>query len=303
VSDFLSVLAVAADILTVIAAAIAIAGVVWAVLGVARLDVTHFSHPSVSPSLTFAISSVGSNPIRDLQLNFGTLLDNGFSMMGGDFGMKTTLGRGESLLVQGYEAGEIHFGSPPREGEYRLEVPEGEGWFLQLQWQSPLFPWRRSSRTYAWPPSLRYAAAAPEVLSGRREIAFFKRTRNPELNPLTPGYVAPPDLVPRAVVATDATFDALLADHKGPVLVGFGPTWQGKWWQDTKRVLGALAGKHAPKLRVLTVDIDHCPALAERFHTNEVPVFKVLVAGQVAKSYTGSHSLRDLEKAFAEFFR
>jgi Thioredoxin len=300
--DFLFWFGVVANSITVFAGLIAIAGVVWAFLGRARLAVTtQFFLPSVAPSLTIGVASVGSNPVRGLELNFGLLDDNGFSMMGDGLVARPALSRGETVTVIGYEPDETSFGSAPRDGEFRFEIGPGEGWYLNLQWQSPLFPWRRSSRTFAWPPARRFACDLPQELAGRKEISFLKRTRDPSLNPSSPSYAAPLGVQTRATMATDGTFDDLLAGQKGPVFVGFGPTWQGKWWEDVKRVLDAFAAKHAPRVKVLVVNIDECPNLAQRFTTNEVPVFKMLLKSKVAKSYTGAHAFPDLEREFAEF--
>jgi len=300
--DFLFWFGLVANSITVLAGLIAVAGVVWAFLGRARLAVTpQFFIPSVAPSITMAVTSVGSNPIRGLELSVGQLDDNGFSMVGDGLATRPTLNRGETVTVMGYEPEETTFGSEPRDGEFRWGIQPGDGWYLTVQWQSPLFPWRRSSRTYAWPPVRRFACDLPEELSGREEINFLKRTRNQSLNPSSPGFVAPLDVRTRAIVATDETFDDLVARNKGPVLVGFGPTWQGKWWEDIRRMLDAFASKYSPRVKVLVVNIDECPTLAARYATNEVPVFKILLRGEVAKSHVGAHSFPDLEREFSEF--
>ncbi len=301
-ADFLFWFGLVANSITVIAGLIAIAGVVWAVFGRARLVVApQFFSPSVAPNLTMGVTSVGSNPVRGLELSVGLLDENGFSMRGDGLPPRATLNRGETVTVMGYDPDETSFGSEPRDDEVRWAIRPGDGWFLTVQWQSPLFPWRRSSRTYAWPPARRFSCELPEELVGRREIRFLKRTRDGSLNPLSPDFVTPLDVGIRAIVATDETFDELVAGHKGPVFVGFGPTWQGKWWEDVKRMLDAFAAKYAPRVKVLVVNTDECPSLAERFETNEVPVFKILLRGEVAKSHIGAHSFPELVHEFAKF--
>lgn len=302
---FLLWFGIVANSITVLAGLIAVAGVVWAFLGRARLEIGPQTYGgSVAPTLTVIVTSVGSNPVRALQLGFGLLDDNGYSMMGdGQMAAAAGLNRGESVTITAYEPTEMSFGAEPREGEFRFEIGAGDGGFLTVQWQSPLFPWRRSSRTLAWPPSQRFGGELPQELVGRKELVFLKRTRDPSLNPSAPGFVNTFDSGSRAIVASDASFDDLVSSHKGPVFVGFGPTWQGKGWEDVKRILDVFAAKFARRLKVLVVDTDKCPGLAERFTTNEVPVFKVLVDGKVAKSYVGVHAFADLEHEFAEFLR
>ena len=300
VEDFNLWFGMVANSITILAGLIAITGVVWAFLGRARLDVTpQFIHPSVAPSISLMISSVGSNPVRALELIVGVLDDRGFSKKGGDIGHRVALNRGETLSLIVFERGEVSFGEQPRAGEYRFEIGTGEGFYLNVQWQSPLFPWRRSSRTYAWPPARRFASEGPEVLTGRKEIRFLKRTRDLTLNPMPSGSSVKSGELRHAIVATDETFDEIVSAHKGPVFVGYGPTWQGKWWEDVKRVLDVLALRHSPRVKVLVVNIDECPVLATRFEMNELPVFKMLLQGKVVKSYTGPHSVPDLEREFA----
>lgn len=301
--DFFFWFGLAANAITVLAGLIAIAGVVWAILGRARLSVTPLLSPSLAPSLTLSITSTGSNPVRDLEISAGTLNDNGFSMMGDGVGARAALNRGEALTVEGYESAEHSFGSEPRDGEFRFEIQPGEGFYVKVQWRSPLFPWRRLSHTYAWPPLRRFASEVPEKLTGRKEISFLKRTRDPALNPTSPGFVAPNRANAGAIVATDESFDGLVTGHKGPVVVGFGPTWQGKFWEDVKHVLGSFAARYAPRVKVLVVNIDECPALAERYATNVIPVFKVLIGGEVAKSHEGALPLPQLAREFAEYLR
>lgn len=292
-----------ANAVTILAGLIAIAGVVWALRGRARIAVTpQFFSPFLARSLTLAISSVGSNPVRDVELVVGTVNADGFSMRGDGLPARSALNRGETLTVVGYETGEVIYADGPREGEFRWEFGEGEGWFLNVQWQSPLFPWRRLSRTYVWAPSRRFASQMPEVLSGRAELRFLRRAHDQSLNPMSPGFVPLPVTGVRATLATDETFDDELAQaREDHVLVGFGPTWQGKSWRDVKRILDAFANKHAAQMKVLAVNIDESPALATRFETNEVPVFKVIRGGEVVRSHVGVLSLTDLESEFSDF--
>lgn len=280
-----------ASAVTLIAGAIAIAGVVWAFNSRAKLEVRPIlTSPHIPTRLTFAITSIGSNPVRDVKLTFASLDRSGFSMAGGD-GLRATLSRGETLLVDGYQAGTVSFGSEPREGEFRWPFAAGEGWFVTVQWQSPLFPWTHRSSTHVWSPQRRYASELPEVLRGRTELSFLKRTRDPSLNPLTPGFTPPTTNAPELISANDTNFDELLSTHEGPVVVGFGPTWQGELWQDGRHVLGALAAAKGPGVRVLAVNVDECPELNARFDLNVVPVFKVFKGGRELHSSTGYRPL------------
>ncbi|KAA9108051.1 thioredoxin domain-containing protein [Microbacterium rhizomatis] len=287
-----------ANLITVIAGALAIAGVIWAYLGRAKLGVTSHVGPGPMPTMTLTLTSVGANPVRSLQLSAGTLDENGFSMRGDGAGNRPSLERGQVMSVIGYEPAVTRFGSPEREDERRLPLEHGNGFYVTVQWQSPLFPWRRASRTYSWPPQRRVASEGALRLTGRKEIAFLERARDQSLNPHSPSFEPPQAVAARAISATDDTFDGLLTGHRGPVLVGFGPTWQGQWWEDVKRMLDAFAAKHMPKVRVLVVDVDRCPKLADRFDTKLLPNFKVFSKSEIVASHDGDLTLPALEDAF-----
>ena len=287
-----------ANLITVIAGVLAIAGVVWAYLGRAQLEVTSHVGTGPMPTMTLTVTSTGANPVRNIRLVAGTLDENDFSMRGDGAGSRSSLDRGRGMSVIGYEPAQTHFGSAARKGEHRLKLEHGDGFYVTVQWQSALFPWRRASRTYSWSPQRRVASEGAETLRGRKEIRFLERARDQSLNPSSPSFVPPPGASPRAIPATDDTFDVLQREHRGPVLVGFGPTWQGQWWEDVKRMLEAFASKHAPKVRVLVVDVDRCPTLAARFYTNVVPTFKVFRDGEVIAEHDGDLTMPDLESTF-----
>lgn len=292
---FLFWFGIVANGITVLAGLIAIAGVVWAVLRRAQVDLSAYISPSFVPEITFSVNSVGSNPVRDVQFMLGTLDDNGFSMRGDGARPATELARGHGLQVVGYEKGEHKFSSSPRDTESRWALHPGDGMFLNVTWQSPLFPWRRTSRTFVWKPRQRYAQAAPRLLKGQREAAFLKQTRDPALNPTSPGFVAPVSALPKVLGATDETFDGLIAAHAGSTLVALGATWQGEMWENAKRMLQSLAQEHE-NVRVIVVDVDLCPVLASRFGTEVLPSFKLLSKGGVVKSHDGLLGLPDLER-------
>lgn len=54
---------------------------------------------------------------------------------------------------------------------------------------------------------------------------------------------------------------------------------------------------------MLVVNTDESPALAERFATDEIPVFKLFREGEEVRSYSGSHAFPDLVKVFAPLLK
>lgn len=295
VDQFMAVFSFIANVITVVAGLIAIAGVIWAVSGRARLSVSSWVGTSPAPDLRMSIASVGPNPIRDLEVSMGSLDDNEFAMWGDGLTQRPALNRSDWLSIATHEAGTSPYGSPPSPGEHRIELDRGDGLFLTFQWRSPLFPWRRPSATYSWPPARRFAGAEPLRLSGRAETAFLARTRDQSLNPTLPGFTLPPWAPPRSRDVTDATFDSLLGSHKGPVLVGFAYSTMGVLRDDARRLMDAAAAKHSRDMLVLFVDIDKCPVLASRFPTSTAPVFKVLRDGKVTGTVEGLRPFADFE--------
>jgi len=287
-----------ANLVTVVAGVIAVLGVVWAVSGRSKLDVIpQIDLPSPAPSLRVTITSAGNSPVRDLEINVGDLLDNGMSMSGGDLAQVESLSRGKTFTILGFDPAETSFGSPPGSLERLYEVAPGNGFYLNLQWQSPLFPWRRTSRTYVWTPELRYACALPLRLRGRRETDFIRRSTRPSPGVEIGDRRALSWPVRRAVLADDETFDQLVALRGRPAFVAFGASWQVKLWRDVGWMMNSFASRH-PRLNVLLVSTDQCPELANRFSTNVVPVFKMIKNGRVLHSYSGQHSLPELESQF-----
>jgi hypothetical protein len=295
VDEFMVTFGLIANVITVVAGLVAIFGVVWAILGRAKLSVNTDVTPGLTPSLDVRVSSTGSNPVRDVELAVGALDDNGFALWGDGAGRRSALNRGESLAVTAFDDATTSFGSPPHEGEHRHAMKPGEGFYLTVQWRSPLFPWRRKSRTYAWPPALRFASRRPKLLRWQAESRFFKRAHDPRNSSARPGFTRPKWAPPLATVATDATFDELVTEHKGPVLVGFGPAWQGQFWLDVQQMLHAFAANYAPRVRVLIVTIEDCPSVASKYTTGTFPHFTLFRGGQVVASHDGAGSMPDVE--------
>lgn len=299
VDEFMVIFGLVANIITVVAGLVAILGVVWAILGRAKLTMSADVSPGSTPSMVVRISSTGSNPVRDVELVVGALDDNGFSMWGDGAGRRSALNRGETLTVNAFDKGTTSFGSPPFEGEHRHAMKPGEGLYLTVQWRAPLFPWRRKSRTYAWPPALRFASRQPRLLKWRAESKLFARAHDPKNSPTRLGLTRPGWAPPRAIVVLDSTFDAFVIDNKGPLLVGFGAAWQGPFWLDVQRMLHAFAANYAPRVKVRIATIEDCPDAASKYTAGTLPHFKVFRNGQVVASHDGAGSMLDIEAALS----
>lgn len=89
--------------------------------------------------------------------------------------------------------------------------------------------------------------------------------------------------------------------HSGrPVLVGFWAPWCAPC-RSIAPNLDAIAGEHQEKLVVYKVNVDQCPALAQRYGVTAIPELKVFVEGNVVKSFGGAMSKRSLEVQLASW--
>lgn len=189
--EFIATLSLVANLVTVLAGVIALAGVLWASLSRAKLTVTPSIFPALTPQLTITVASTGSNPVHDLEVSGGALDNNGFSMWADRILHRPVLARGQWLTVAATGDNQSHQRSPVIESEYRHPMTRDEGAYLNFQWRSPLFPWRRSSVTYVWPPSLRFASRNPRRLTGRAESRFFRRASDQQNNDSHLGFRPP----------------------------------------------------------------------------------------------------------------
>lgn len=304
--DFTFWFGFAANVITVLAGIIAVAGVFWAVRGRARLATTAtLEGAPTSPELRLSLSSTGYSTLQDIEVSAATLDVRGFSMVGDGIARRSHMNRGESMNVEVYSAPVVTFEKGKRSGGQpgfapaaRLGIEGGGGATVTVGWRSPIFPWRRLSRTYVWGPTRRYAGELPLIYSGKREVAFLKAAQDTRRNPNSAQFVAAEATPRKAQRLTDQTFEGVLDAHGGTALVGFGPTWQGDWWLDVRRMLDAFAASHSPATLVGFVDADTNPELTERFGLDTFPTFRLLQGGQVTASLDGIGSWSDLRDAF-----
>ncbi len=93
-------------------------------------------------------------------------------------------------------------------------------------------------------------------------------------------------LTPSTIHATTDTFDRDVLAPGTPVIVDFWAPWCGPCRMQ-KPVMEKLAGELAGRARVVLVNVDEEPALADRFGVQSIPALMIVRDGQVVDTFLG----------------
>jgi len=87
---------------------------------------------------------------------------------------------------------------------------------------------------------------------------------------------------------TESTFENEVKKSSVPVLIDFWAPWCGPC-KALAPVIEELAGEYEGKVKVVKVNTDDCPQLAQEFHISGIPTLLLMKNGAVAEQLVGNH--------------
>lgn len=105
-----------------------------------------------------------------------------------------------------------------------------------------------------------------------------------------------------AIDVTEDTFDAEVLNSPIPVLVDFWAEWCGPC-RAISPILEQIAAEHPDKLKVVKLNVDDNPLLAERYRIVSIPALKVFVGGEVSTAIVGAKPKPALEAELAAYLQ
>jgi thioredoxin 1 len=95
------------------------------------------------------------------------------------------------------------------------------------------------------------------------------------------------------VNTTDASFEADVLNADGPVLVDYWAPWCGPC-KMVAPILDEIAGEYEGKVRIVKVNVDDNPGIAQKYGVRGIPTVTLFKAGSVEATKVGALSKSQL---------
>ena len=99
---------------------------------------------------------------------------------------------------------------------------------------------------------------------------------------------------------SDATFDSEVLKSTVPVLIDFWAPWCPPC-RAVAPILDTLAQENTGKIKVVKINVDDNPHLAQRYSVSSIPAFRIFDNGQSAGSFVGAMSKESFEERLSAF--
>lgn len=96
-----------------------------------------------------------------------------------------------------------------------------------------------------------------------------------------------------------ANFDSLIQDSR-PVIVDFHALWCGPCKMQAP-ILQQLATEQGDNIKIIKIDVDQNPSIADRYQIRSVPTLMIFKNGEIKHKQPGVHSKQQLDSLIQQY--